>query len=171
MNIRLLELDGNIVKPTEHCYMISWLKAIIDEYPDDYIKVLSYVYYMSNLGPDNPFFNIPEVDRETKILKSIQPEFDTDDPIIQRAVDNCMELYTTPTMESYQAIKTMLENLNDYLKTTTIKDGRDGNITALLRVAKEFDSVRKSFKGVHEDLQEETKVQARGGVKLPYDLK
>ena len=34
MNIRLFEIDGRGVKPTEHCHMISWLKKIIDEYPE-----------------------------------------------------------------------------------------------------------------------------------------
>ena len=29
MNIKLFELDGRIIKPTEHCYMISWLNDAI----------------------------------------------------------------------------------------------------------------------------------------------
>jgi hypothetical protein len=74
-------------------------------------------------------------------------------------------------MRSYDAIKTMLENLNHYLKHTPITDGRDGNIGPLIRVAKEFDNVRKSFKGVLDDLSEENKVRARGSSKIPYDLK
>ena len=171
MNIRLFELDGKAVKATEHCYLISFLKRIIDDYPEQHPKVLAYVYYMSYLGPDNPYFNTPEWDRQDKILRDLQPEFDPEDTAIVYAVDRCKELYTTPTMESYDAIKTMLQNLNTYLKTTEITDGRDGNISALLRIAEKFDSVRKSFKGVHADMEEENTVKARGGAKLPYDLK
>ena len=114
MNIRLFELDGRIVKPTEHCYMISWLNCIIEEYPKDHIKVLAYVYYMSYTGPDNPYANIVEEDREQKIMQSLEPEFDTEDPMIIRAIEKCTELYMTPTMRSYDAIKTMLDNLNVY---------------------------------------------------------
>tara|TARA_R110000772_G_scaffold265784_1_gene387513 strand:+ start:4938 stop:5453 length:516 start_codon:yes stop_codon:yes gene_type:complete len=170
MNIRLFELDGRIVKPTEHCYMISWLNCIIEEYPKDHIKVLAYVYYMSYTGPDNPYANIVEEDREQKIMQSLEPEFDTEDPMIIRAIEKCTELYMTPTMRSYDAIKTMLDNLNVYLKTTPVTDGRDGNIGPLLRVAKEFKAVRESFKGVQDDVIEESKVKARGKSKLPYDM-
>lgn len=172
MNIRLFEIENNIVKPTEHCYMISWLKCIIDTYPDEYIKVFGLIYYTSYLGQDNPYFNIIEEDREDRILRDLSPyEFDPEDHIIQVAIERCTELYMTPTMRSYDAIKTMLDNLNAYLKETPITDGRDGNIGPILRVAKEFDNVRKSFKGVFDDLAEENKVRARGSVKLPYDLK
>lgn len=170
MHIRLFELEGKIVKPTEHCYMISWLKRIIDDYPDNHTKVFAYIYYISYLGPDNPYFNIPDVDREDKIIRDLQPEFNIEDPAILYAIDQCKELFLTPTMRSYDAIKSMLENLNTYLKHTEITDGRDGNIGALLRVAKEFKNVRESFKGVYEDVQEENKVRARGSSKLPYDL-
>jgi len=79
-------------------------------------------------------------------------------------------MYSTPTMESYSAIKTMLENVNTYLRTTEVTDGRDGNIGSLIRLAKEFKHIRESFKGVYEDVQEENKVLARGKSKLPYDL-
>jgi hypothetical protein len=170
MNIRLFEIDGRGVKPTEHCYMISWLKKIIDEYPENYNKVLAYVYYNSYLGPDNPYFNIAEEDREEKILRDLQPEFDIEAPEILFAIDQCKEIYLTPTMRSYNAIKAMLERLNTYLETTEITDGRDGNVGSMLRIAKEFKSVRESFKGVYEDVQEENKVLARGKSKLPYDL-
>lgn len=171
MNVRLFELNGKVVKPTEHCYIIPWLKAIMDEFPDEYLKVYAYIYYNSYLAPDNPYFNVKEDDREQKILRDLQPEFDPEDELIVTAIENCKEIYTTPTMDSYQAIKIMLEKLNHYLKTTEITDGRDGNIGPILRVAKEFESVRKSFKGVYEDVQEENRVRARGGAKLSYDLK
>lgn len=171
MNIRLFERENNILKPTEHCYMISWLKAIIDDFPDDHTKVFAYIYYMTYLGPDNPYFNIPEAEREEKILRDLQPTFDREDPIIVKALANCTELFMTPTMRSYNAIKVMLENMNTYLITTPITDGRDGNIGPMIRVAKEYKAVRESFKGLHEDVQEENKIRARGGTKLPYDLK
>jgi hypothetical protein len=171
MNIRLLELDGRNVKPTEHCYMISWLNCIIENFPDNYVKVFAYVYYMSYKGPDNPYFNVVFDDREEKIKRDLQPDFDTEDPMILKAIENCTTLYTTPTMQAYEAIKKMLENMNTYLSTTPITDGRDGNIGPMLRVAKDFKAVRESFKGVYDDVQEENKVKARGNIKLPYDMR
>lgn len=171
MNVRLFEMDGKTIKPTEHCYVIPWLSIIMEKFPDEYMKAYAFIYYNSYLAPDNPYFNIPEDDREMKVIRDLQPEFDPEDENILQAIENCKEIYTTPTMDSYQAIKIMLEKLNHYLKTTEITDGRDGNIGPILRVAKEFESVRKSFKGVYEDVQEENRVRARGGAKLSYDLK
>jgi hypothetical protein len=63
----------------------------------------------------------------------------------------------------------MLEKLAFYMNTQTITDGRDGNITAIVSAAKNFDSIRKSFKGVAKDLEEEQSSRARGGQKLSYD--
>jgi len=171
MNIRLFEVDGRGVKVTEHCYMISWLKSIIDEFPEEHLKIFAYIYYISYTGPENPYFNISELDREEKILRDLQPEFDIEDPLILRAVDECKKLYETPTKKSYIAIKTMLERLNTYLETTEITDGRDGNIGSMLRIAKEFKTVRESFQGVMEAVKEEEKVMARGKSSIPYDLR
>jgi len=171
MNIRLFELDGRQLKATEHCYQISWLKSIIDKYPEQHVQIFGYIYYLTYQGPDNPYFNIAEEDKEDKILKDLAPDFNTQDPIILLAISKCKELYTTPTMRSYNAIKAMLERLNTYLETTEITDGRDGNVGSMLRIAKEFKSVRESFKGVYDDVQEENKLKARGSAKMAYDIK
>jgi len=171
MSIRLFEIENRTVRPTEHCYMISWLNDLIEEFPEEHLKVLAYIYYITDISPENPYFNTEEEDREEKVLRDLQPEFDVEHPKILVAIDNCKELYQTPTQRSYISFKTMLENLNVYLETAEITDGRDGNINALLRAAKEFDKVRESFKGVQADVKEETKVRARGGAKIPYDLK
>ena len=62
-----------------------------------------------------------------------------------------------------------LEKLAFYMETQSITDGRDGNITAIVSTAKNFDAIRKSFKGVSKDLEEEQSSRARGGQKLSYD--
>ena len=44
--IKLFEIQGKVVKPTEHCDMINWLKAIKINFPDNYLKVYGYIFYM-----------------------------------------------------------------------------------------------------------------------------
>jgi hypothetical protein len=66
-------------------------------------------------------------------------------------------------------IKGMLDKLAKYMENTAITDGRDGNITALINAAKNFESVRQSFKGVLKDLQEEQLSTVRGGQNMAYD--
>jgi hypothetical protein len=63
----------------------------------------------------------------------------------------------------------MLEELANYMNTQTITDGRDGNLSAIVQAAKNFDGIRKSFKGVAKDLEEEQSSRARGGSRLSYD--
>jgi hypothetical protein len=63
----------------------------------------------------------------------------------------------------------MLENMAEYMETTKISAGRDGNITALIRLAKDFDAIRQSYKGVAKDLAAEQETSVRGGQNLAYD--
>ena len=65
MLVKLFDISNNKVVPTEHCYTLKFLKAIMDKYPDTYLDVYMYLFYMTCPDPDlNPFFNVPEVDKE-----------------------------------------------------------------------------------------------------------
>ena len=55
------------------------------------------------------------------------------------------------------------------MENTTVTAGRDGNINSLLKIAKEFDAIRQSFKGVAKDLEAEQESHVRGGQNLGYD--
>jgi hypothetical protein len=63
----------------------------------------------------------------------------------------------------------MLDRLARYMETTSITDGRDGNITALVNTAAKFQQIREAYKGAYKDLQEEQQGRARGGAGLAYD--
>jgi Flp pilus assembly protein TadG len=62
-----------------------------------------------------------------------------------------------------------LDRIARYLATTQITDGKDGNIAQIRAVAKDFDAIRQSFKGVYKDLQDEQQSKVRGGQGLAYD--
>ena len=171
MNIKLFQLESGVVKPTEHCYMISWLYKIIEAYPEDHVKVFAYIYYMSNTSAENPYSNIVEDEKEERIQRDLQPKFDIEDDLIINAIEKCMELFETPTVRAYNGIKKMLDNLSTYMSTKEITDGRDGNIRGMLAAAKDFKQIRESFKGVMSDVEAEAKVVARGNSLLPYDMR
>ena len=102
-------------------------------------------------------------------IKDLDIDFSVEADCIIEALQNAILLYETPTLRSYNSIKTMLDNLSDYMRDTAVTSGRDGNITALLRVAEKYDAIRKSFKGVAKDLDDEQNIRARGGQELGYD--
>jgi hypothetical protein len=170
MIIKLFDIQNDKVIPTEHCYTLKALKDVMDVYPDSYIKIYQYIFYMTCPNPDmNPFFHTPDLDKEELILSQIDAEFSIEDPEINAALIFCQKLYETPTSRAYKGMASMLDRLARYMETTTITAGRDGNINSLVAAAKNFDQIRASFKGVYKDLQEEQSSKVRGGIGLSYD--
>jgi len=170
MIARLFDVQNGVVVPTEHCYTLKALKDIMDNYPEDYLKIYLYLFYMTCPNPDmNPFFNTPEIDKESIILQEIEAEFSPEDSDIFVALQFCQRMYETPTSRAYKGMASMLDRLARYMETTSITAGRDGNINSLVAAAKNFDQIRASFKGVYKDLQDEQSSKVRGGQGLAYD--
>jgi hypothetical protein len=171
MYAKLFDVQNGVVIPTEHCYTLKALKDVMDEYPDDYLKVYLYLFYMCCPNPDmNPFFFVPEQDKEYIILKEIEAEFSTEDDTIFAALRFCEKMYETPTSRAYKGIASMLDRLARYMEITPITHGRDGNMNSLIAAAKNYESIRQSFKGAYKDLQEEQSSKVRGGQGLAYDM-
>jgi hypothetical protein len=171
MIIKLFDIQNNIIVPTEHCYTLKALKDIMDDYPDDYLKIYQYLFYMTCPNPDmNPFFYTPDVDKENLIMQQIEGEFSTEDDAIFTALRFCERMYETPTSRAYKGIASMLDRLARYMETATITTGRDGNMNSLISAAKNYEAIRQSFKGAYKDLQEEQQSKVRGGQGLAYDM-
>lgn len=168
--IRLFDIQGGKVLPSEHCYTLTTLKVVMETYQEEAGKVYAYIFYMTCPNPDlNPFFDVPETEKEELILKEVDADFSTDDDVITNAIKFCKKLYETPTYRAYAGIKSMLDRLAKYMETTEIEHGRDGNITALVNAASKFEAIRQSFKGTLRDLEEEQQSTVRGGQNLAYD--
>lgn len=170
MIIKLFDIENGVVVPTEHCYTLKALKDIMDDYPDSYLQIYLFLFYMSCPNPDmNPFFFTPEIDKEDLILKQLDADFSVDDKCINDGLIFCQKMYETPTSRAYKGIASMLDRLARYMETQSITDGRDGNINSIVSAAKNFDQIRSSFKGVYKDLQEEQSSKVRGGIGMAYD--
>jgi hypothetical protein len=168
--VKIFDLQNGVVVPTEHCYTLNFLKRIMDEYPDNYMTIYMYLFYMTCPNPDmNPFFDTPENEKEELIISQLNVDFSTEDDAILAALELCKKLYETPTYRAFMGIKHMLDRLAKYMETTTIEHGRDGNINSLVNAAAKFEQIRISFKGAYKDLMEEQKSQVRGGQHLAYD--
>ena len=170
MLVRLFDIQNGKVVATEHCYSIKSLKDIMDEYPEEHLKIYTYLFYMTCPNPDlNPFFNVPEHEKEEIICSEVDVDFSLEDDLVIKALATCRKLYETPTYRAYMGIKTMLDRLARYMESTPIEHGRDGNITALVNAAAKFQQIRESFKGAYKDLAEEQQSQVRGNIGLAYD--
>jgi hypothetical protein len=170
MIVRLFDVQNGKVIPTEHCYTLEFLKDLMEAYPDTYMSVYQYLFYMSCPNPDlNPFFNLPEHEKEDIIIEQVGLEESTEDSKIRYSLDMCRKLYETPTYRAYVGIKSMLDRLARYMETTQIEHGRDGNINSLVNAAAKFEQIRNSYKGAFSDMKEEQESQVRGGAGLAYD--
>lgn len=168
--IRLFDVQNGKVIPTEHCYTLWFLKRIMDEYPDEYMKIYAYFFYMTCPNPEmNPFFHLRVEEKEEIIYKEVDGDFSLEDEAIIDGIALTTKLYETETSRAYNGIKIMLDNMAEVMATEKPSFGRDGSATALLNIAKNFDGVRQSFKGVFKDLMEEQQSTVRGGQKLAYD--
>jgi hypothetical protein len=171
MTAKLFDVQNGKVIPTEHCYTLKSLKDIMDNYPEDYLKIYQYLFYMTCPNPDmNPFFNVPHIDKEDIVLREIDAEFSIEDDDIVTALQFCIRMYETPTSRAYEGMQKALDRISRYLATAQITDGKDGNIAQIRALAKDFDGIRQSFKGVYKDLQEEQQSKVRGGQGLAYDM-
>jgi hypothetical protein len=171
MVVKLFDIQNGKVIPTEHCYSLKALKDIMDEYPEDFLNIYQYLFYMTCPNPDmNPFFFTPDLEKENLIMSQIEGEFSTEDETIFTALRFCERMYETPTSRAYKGISSMLDRLARYMETTPITHGRDGNINSLVAAAKNFEQIRASFKGAYKDLQEEQSSRVRGGQGLAYDM-
>lgn len=170
MIARLFDVQNGVAVPTEHCYTLKSLRDIMDNYPEQHMKIYQYLFYMTCPNPDmNPFFNTPAMDKEEIILREIEAEFSPEDDDIFTALKFCERMYETPTSRAYEGMQKALDRISRYLSTAQITDGKDGNIAQIRALAKDFDGIRQSFKGVYKDLQEEQQSRVRGGQGIAYD--
>lgn len=168
--IKLFDIDNGVVIPTIHCKMIGWLKRIQDEFPENALTIYAYLHYQTCMNEiENPYFNLPADIKEENIIADLGITFSLEHDAIQAALRKLTEHYDTPTTRAYRGVSTMLDNMSFYMETAKITAGRDGNISALTQLAKNFDDIRQSFKGVAKDLQEEQQTQVRGNQNLAYD--
>ena len=112
MIVKLFDVQNDKVVPTEHCYALPFLKTIMDEYPDNYLQIYQYVFYMTCPNPDmNPFFHTPEHEKEEVIMKEVEGDFSTEDDDVWAALKFCEKMYQTPTSRAYKVSDVMSHNI------------------------------------------------------------
>lgn len=170
--VKLFDLQNGKVIPTTHCYTLETLRAVQEDYPQDFLEIYAYIFYMTCPDPDqNPFFDVIEEDKEELILREVGGNFSPEDHTVIKALEFCKKLYQTPTYRAFMGIKSMLDRLAQYMEKTDIVHGRDGNINSLVNAAAKFEQIRASYKGAFKDLMDEQSTSVRGKQQLGYDQK
>ncbi len=169
MIIPLFDIENEIVKPTVHCHALPFLKRIIDQFPNDYLEIFKYVFYLT--CPDatlNVYYNRPESERELEIVHDLAPEFDIEDPIIMDTIKKCREMYETPTLRAFLGAKKAYDRVATYLSNSEITDGKDGNAGTIEKYMKSLKDFRETCSNMEKALQEE-QIKVRGQGYMRYD--
>jgi hypothetical protein len=167
LSLEILTVDNGRVIPSITVYTIPELNDIINNYPDDYLNILTYLYYLCY--PKSAYRNLPENEKEDSIWEDYPGDYTPDDGLILAAKEKLTELYTSPTSRFFTKAKKGLETLGDYLEDASITDGKDGNFAAFsmnyTRIGKIIDEFKKLEKAVDEELGS----TLRGGGEEAYD--
>ena len=166
--IKIFDIKDGIAKPTEHCYSIGFLKDILDEYGDNACKIFIYLHYMCSLNPeDNPFFNVPQIQKKEVIVRNVCPEIDVETPLIEMALELIKELYETPHYRAYLAFKNTMDKISyelEYAKVHLTKE--DGNSGEIAKAMKVYNDIKINYKEAYKEMLEEMQVATVWGGKI-----
>ena len=163
MSPRILDYEEGRIKVTAEAYCIPELKALIDKYDMKAEPYLLYVHYMTAV--DSPYINVPiDEKKETVVYDVIQSlgDFDIDDPLLEDAMVKLKSLYTSTLVRKYEAGKILHDKFTKYMKDKEITEGKDGNMTELMRILERLGPEMRSFKDLEKQVEEELKTKMRG---------
>jgi hypothetical protein len=170
--IHLFDIQNGKIVPTKHCEAMETLQVIKRNYPQDYLKIYLYFFYMSCYdSSENPYFNIEEIDKENLIMKQIKGTFLTDNEDIREGLKFVQKLYETPMVRAYLSMKVFIDKWSHLVYNANLSTGKEGNAQELFSMISKFDSIKVPYQGVLKDLLAEQKGNARGNAHVPYDQK
>jgi hypothetical protein len=169
---KLFDLDGDKILPKADCYIIKPIKAVIDEYPDEYLLIIAYLHYMKSMRKDdNPYSDVPLDERSDQIVGDLGIKADVEDETIKQALQCVEEKYYTTFYGVYRGVKTILDKLGMKLMNEELDfSKKEGNSDSIKGWIKDYEQLRKSFKSAYKDFEEEQgDVKVRGGGDLAAD--
>jgi len=163
MSPKILDYEEGRIKITAEAYCIPEIKALIDKYDMKAEPYLAYVHLMTAI--DSPYLNIPINEKhETVVYDVIQTlgDFDIDEPLLKKAEEKLDLLYTSTLKRYYDSLKISIDKMSQYLKDSPIIEGKDGNLSEIIRIHKEGGGTMRSFKDIEKQVDEELKTKMRG---------
>lgn len=151
----------------ENILLIPEFKTIVDEYKDEAINALCFIYYYCDYK--SPFADFQPEQREERLMEMFNKKgtFTLEDQSILDAMKLYTDMQWTPTRELLDAVKIAMFKMADYLKNTSIIDGRDGNLIQIGNIMKNIGSTIGSYDELCEQVEkEQEKSIIRGGKKI-----
>lgn len=153
MDIRLFDIESGKPVPAAHCYTVQTYKDVIDFYGEDAGKVMSYLYFLYSLNPqENPFCLIDSTTKEEVVKEQVCPNLDLDNPIVLEAKIMTEKVMKTPEYRLFEAFKGLLERMTEQISSVVPDLSKaNGNMTQIKEAVKAEKDLRMSYKEAFED--------------------
>lgn len=163
MFIKIFDIQNSQVIPSEHTYVINWLKNLKEEYPEQYLKIFAYLQYMCSWNPeDNPYLAMREEDREASILSDLDIDFSLDDDLIQEALEKCREMFDMPSARIWRSLKIGIDRVSAFIDETIPDSGKDGSMTDYMKALEKINGLYENYNKGYKSFMEDVKINIRG---------
>ncbi len=162
--MKIFDIVEKRVIINENILLIPVFKRVVDKYGDKYLDVFCFIHYFCDYK--SPFSEYTEEKKEEKLMSLYNPDgdFTMEDPEIIDAINLYKEMQWTPSMELVEAAKIMIHKMAAYLKTASLTDGKDGNITQIGNIMKQLGPNVASYDELKEQVEKEkAKTNVYGG--------
>lgn len=169
MQIGLFEIEHDVIIPDQVAVRIlPWMRKIKEQFPDSYMQIYAYLFYMSCWDGRNVYLNVIEEEREDVIKGDLFIDFDLDTPIITDALERCKKLYETPMVKAMRGAKNQLGRVAEYLTTAIPTSGKNGNYEAIAKFMEKLPQWQDMYEKVQIKLRDE-QAKVRGGKSIAFD--
>jgi len=150
----LFTVENGKVKPSLHCHLIPEFKQVIDKYDKRATDMLAYAFYMAcPFKSINPYADFSEDEREESLKKSfvVFP----DNPDVLTAIQAMKSLYETTSVKYFLRNKKNLEDIMDYLDSSVLTEGKDGNLSERLKIAEKCFKIKAEYDELEKNVEAE----------------
>lgn len=163
--------EKNEVVPTLECYTEPYLKNIINNYKEEHVKILTYLYYMTY--PFSSYNNLPKEEKEESIKEIYKGNYNPDDSLILEALKQLEKRYETPQKRFYESQKNLFEVMSKFYNNVSVEsindDAQKGNINVYKKSLLDAQKTAESFNQLENYYEKELLSRNRGGVESSYD--
>ena len=161
-----------IIKPKPECWLIKPIRDLIEAFPENYPKIIAFLHFMNSYRiDDNPYADVPYPEREEQIIRELELDIDSSDPIIASALESVALKYESTFYILYKGIKEYLNKAGRAMALLNPDfNGKDGNIASVRQFIKEYNAMSINFKQAYRDFDEEIgNSRIKGGGRAGYD--
>jgi hypothetical protein len=161
--------DKKVVLNT-HVLQIPEFKAVVDEFPKEYLNVFGYINGMTNpLKEENPHLECRPSEKESKLRKDFPGNYTGDHPVVVLAMKRMVEDFIDlPEDRMYEAAKIAAEALEVSLRTVQVT-----SLSDMKTLADIFPKIEKAMEALGKTREARASARhgekGKGGVEPAYD--